>query len=243
VADPVAPARPASGRWRVLVVEADAEVVAVCRGVVEALRPLELAGVVSRAEDALALAGRDRCDLVLVGLPHAGTDGLNLVKRLRATAHRTEIIVLSDSGATAAVRAMVQWGAIDILLKPFSAERLREGLGLFLHRAAAVSETQLDQAGIDRICAAGRGARRAVPKGLSPEGVARVRDAVHTSSVPVSSAAVAATAGFAQVTARRYLEYLVATGQAEVEAVPSGRGRPRKLYRRLDPTRRPRVQR
>jgi len=41
---------------------------------------------------------------------------------------------------------------------------------------------------------------------------------------------VAAEAGVARVTARRYLEYLVTIGQARMEPVVGWPGRPRKTY-------------
>ena len=41
---------------------------------------------------------------------------------------------------------------------------------------------------------------------------------------------MAAEAGAARVTARRYLEYLVTIGQARMEPVVGGPGRPRKAY-------------
>jgi response regulator of citrate/malate metabolism len=72
--------------------------------------------------------------------------------------------------------------------------------------------------------------RRWLPKGLTHQGVDAVR-AVLADSTQVTSSEVSARTGLARVTARRYLEYLVATDQASIHTEPDGPGRPHNLYR------------
>ena len=216
--------------WQVLVVEDDPVVASVYRRTVAGVGGLEVAGVVARGEDAVAFLRRRPCDLMLLDLRLDGMGGLTLLQKLRVAGHPIEVIALTATRNAAAVRTAVQRGAIDYLVKPFTMERLRQALSLFLYRATALRGDALDQDDVDLICSSGRVVRRWLPKGLTQDGLMRVRDALEQSRGAQSSSEVAESTGIARVTARRYLEYLVATEQASVDAVACGPGRPRKLY-------------
>jgi response regulator of citrate/malate metabolism len=221
---------PATTCWQVLIVEDDPVVASVYRRALTASEDFEVRGVVGSGEDAVAFLGRWPCDLMLLDLHLAGMNGVSLLQKLRAANNPIEVIALTATRNASIVRSVVQRGAIDYLVKPFSIERLHQALGLFLNRAAALRSDQLDQNTVDNICAAGRVPKRWLPKGLTEDGVTRVREVLGGTDTGMSSSEIARVTGFARVTARRYLEYLVATGQASVEALPSGPGRPRKVY-------------
>jgi response regulator of citrate/malate metabolism len=217
--------------WRVLIVEDDPVIASVYGRTVRAMDRLEVASVVSRGEDALALLRRQPCDLMLLDLKLAGMSGLSLLQQLRSSGDPIEAIALTACRDSSTVRAIIQRGAIDYLVKPFTVERLRQSLARFLYRASALRNAELDQDAVDQVCAAGRVSKRWLPKGLTQEGVTGVRHALASQLTGASSAEIATITGLARVTARRYLEYLVATDQASVDAHPSGPGRPRKLYK------------
>ncbi|HEX4034326.1 MAG TPA: response regulator [Solirubrobacteraceae bacterium] len=216
--------------WQVLIVEDDPTIATIYKRTIAGMSSLEVAGTVTRGEDALQFLRHRQCDLMLLDLKLAGMNGIRLLHQLRGDGHGVEVIALTATRTSAAVRAVIQRGAIDYVVKPFTVERLRQSLGLFLNRANALRDEQLDQEAVDRVCASGRVPRRWLPKGLTQEGVARVRRVLDAQTRAVCSAEVATAAGLARVTARRYLEYLVTIDQASVEAAPAGPGRPRKLY-------------
>jgi two-component system, CitB family, response regulator DctR len=220
----------AARRWQVLIVEDDPVVASVYKGAVGGMTRFEVAGVVSRGEDAIAFLQRHHCDLLLLDLKLAGMSGVTLLQTLRSSGHPIEVIALTATRNTETVRTIIQRGAIDYLVKPFTIDRLRQSLGLFLNRVSALGEDQLDQDAVDQICASGRVSRRWLPKGLTHAALGRVRDALATSPTPMSSSEVAEATGLARVTARRYLEYMVSTNEAISDSLPSGPGRPRKLY-------------
>lgn len=219
-----------AGPWQVLIVEDDPQIASIYRRTIAGIDCLEVAGTVTRGEDALQFLRHRHCDLMLLDLKLAGMNGIRLLHQLRGEGHGVEVIALTATRTSAAVRAVIQRGAIDYVVKPFTVERLRQSLGLFLNRANAFRDEQLDQEAVDCVCASGRIPRRWLPKGLTEDGVARVRRVLDAQSRAVCSAEVGAAAGLARVTARRYLEYLVTVDQASVEAAPAGPGRPRKLY-------------
>lgn len=218
--------------WQVLVVEDDPTIASVYQRTITAVEHLEVAGVVARGEDALAFLGRRHCDLMLLDLRLAGMNGITLLQRSRAKGHPVEVIAVTSTRSAGAVRALAQYGAIDYLIKPFTVDRLRQSLSLFFIRASTLRKQQLDQTDVDHICASGRTTGRWLPKGLTEEGVARVRQVLADAGERTSGEVAEATT-MARVTARRYLEYLVASGQASVDAVANGPGRPRKVYSSL----------
>lgn len=121
-------------------------------------------------------------------------------------------------------------GAVDYLVKPFDQERLRKSLGLFQRRMGSLAGAQLAQQEVDRICSDGPNAFRWLPRDLSGSRLDEIRSILSRTERPATADAVAAEAGVARVTARRYLEYLVTIGQARMEPVVGGPGRPRKTY-------------
>jgi two-component system response regulator DctR len=236
---PREPARGTLGRegrpdpWRVLVVDDDPIVADVhCRLVsrVPGLRPV---GVADSGGAALRAVARMSPDLMLLDLGLPGIDGMTLLKALRLRGYHGEVIVVTADRRADVVSASARFGTLDYLVKPFTPERLRQALTGFLHRMTALREPALEQEGIDRVwraSATGPGSGRWLPKGLSRPTLAEVRDVLAKSPSGLSAEEVAASVGMARVTVRRYLEYLVATGEALVDADIDGPGRPRKLY-------------
>jgi response regulator of citrate/malate metabolism len=220
------PGRP----WQVLIVEDDPVIAAIYRKTIATTDHLCVAGAVTRGEDALAFVQHRDCDLILLDLRIGGMNGVRLLHQMRAGGSSVEVIALTATRNSAVVRDVIQHGAIEYLVKPFTIERLRNALALFVNRARALQSDLLDQAAVDVACAGNRGGRARLPKGLTLDGLARVRAVLATAAAPRSATEVACVSALARVTARRYLEYLVSIDEAVVDAPPSGPGRPRKLY-------------
>lgn len=142
-----APARPAGGQGRVLIVEDDDDV----RRAVE--QGLNLLGFEARsvgdAEAALILLARTASSastgagpggppevlVADVGLP--GISGIELCRRLRAERVDVPILILSALDQVSDRVAGLQAGADDYLVKPFDLEELSLRLRALLRRAAA----------------------------------------------------------------------------------------------------------
>jgi response regulator of citrate/malate metabolism len=216
--------------WQILIVEDDPIVASVYKRSLEGSEDFEVRGVVCSGEDALAFLGRWPCDLMLLDLQLAGMNGVTLLQRLRAANDPIEVIAVTATRAANVVRAILQRGALEYLVKPFEIERLHRALDLFRTRVTALDGRELDQGTIDVACAAGRVSRRRLPKGLTEQGVRRIKKALIDDGGSISSVEVAELTGIARETARRYLEYLVTTNQASVSSEPSGPGRPRNRY-------------
>jgi response regulator of citrate/malate metabolism len=216
--------------WRVLVVEDDRVVARLhCRFIarVPGFCAVGAAATAAQAEEMIQTLHPDLL-LLDIGLP--GESGIALLRRLRAAGDPVEVIVVTAATATETVRATVHLGAVDYLVKPFDQERLRKSLGLFQRRVGGLARAQLAQEEVDRICSDGPNAFRWLPRDLSDARLDEIRAILSDAELPATADAIAAQAGVARVTARRYLEYLVTIGQATMEPVVVGPGRPRKTY-------------
>jgi two-component system, CitB family, response regulator DctR len=216
--------------WRVLVVEDDPVVARLhCRFVarVQGFAPV---GVAPTAVHGYEMVRNLHPDLLVLDLGLPGQSGLILLRRLRADGVPVEVIVVTASTATASVRAAIQLGTVDYLVKPFDEERLRKSMRLFERRMAMLDGDQLTQGEVDRFCSDGPNALRWLPRNLSGERLDEIRAALARGGAHVTADEIAAEAGVSRVTARRYLEYLVTIGQATMEPVGTGPGRPRHVY-------------
>jgi response regulator of citrate/malate metabolism len=216
--------------WRVLVVEDDRVVARLHCRFIARVPGFTAVAVATTAAQARDMVDTLHPDLLLLDIGLPGVDGVALLRSLRAAGDPIEAIVVTAATATEVVRATVHLGAVDYLVKPFDQERLRKSLGLFQRRMGSLVSAQLAQDEVDRICSDGPNAFRWLPRDLSGPRLEEIRAILSHAEQPATADTVAAEAGVARVTARRYLEYLVTIGQATMEPVVAGPGRPRKTY-------------
>jgi response regulator of citrate/malate metabolism len=158
--------------------------------------------------------------------------------------------VITAAKEADAVRRAVRQGVVGYLLKPFGFPELEQRLLAYAaERDRVATDGELTQEQIDAAFGTSGVTRRAIvalPKGLSAETAASVERALRAAaSADGSSAATAGgdsdgtlsatecadRVGISRVSARRYLEYFVADGKAEVSLRYGTTGRPERRYR------------
>ncbi|HEU5241941.1 MAG TPA: helix-turn-helix domain-containing protein, partial [Ornithinibacter sp.] len=134
-----------------------------------------------------------------------------------------------------AVRAAVRLGVIDYVLKPFKFPDLEERLQRYAAQRRLLDRTEVhDQDDVDRAfvrTGAASGGTVALPKGMSAETAVLVQEALRSADGTLSATELAEVVGLSRVSARRYLEHLVTTGQADVRLRYGSTGRPERRYR------------
>jgi len=96
-------------------------------------------GEAADGAEAVDRARELRPDLVLLDLSMPGTDGLEVLPRLRAAAPESEIVVLTASGTEENLLAAIRGGAAGYLLKSEPPERIAEFLEGVVKGEAALS--------------------------------------------------------------------------------------------------------
>jgi CheY-like chemotaxis protein len=82
-------------------------------------------GDVESGVAALESIRRDRPDLVLLDLLMPGLSGLDVLQRARADGYAGPVVIITGSATTTQIQAARRLGAFDVILKPFSIERLK----------------------------------------------------------------------------------------------------------------------
>lgn len=215
--------------YRVLVVEDEALAAEAHAAYVGRLPGFELAAVTRSGREAQAALQAGGIDLVLLDLHLPDGHGLELLRRLRAAGGRSDVIAVTSARELEVVKAAVAQGVLAYLLKPFTFAGFRTKLEAYAdyRRRLDAQQDSVGQAEVDEMIASRRpaGAVPDLPKGLSATTLGLVRGALRQAHA-ASATEVAAGTGTSRVTARRYLEFLVDTGQARRESRYGAAGRP-----------------
>jgi response regulator of citrate/malate metabolism len=215
---------------RVLVVDDDVMVAKVHSGYVTRTSGFEVVGVAHTGGDALRLVTELAPDLVLLDIYLPDMDGVSVLRALRSDgAADTDVIVISAATDVDTVRAAMRGGVLHYLIKPFTYAALYDQLRHFASLQARLSGlSSAGQSDVDHVFGARPGST--LPKGLTPETLRVVAEELRSSSPDLSAAECASRTSLSRVSARRYLEHFVTSGQAEVRLRYGGTGRPERRY-------------
>ena len=219
---------------RVLVVEDEALAAEAHASYTARIDGFEVVGVARSAHEAMRfLGGHPEVDLMLLDLHLPDGHGLGLLQRVRAAGHRCDVIAVTSARDSEVVRNAVTQGVVLYLLKPFTFASFRAKLEQYAayrgQMAAAPAEVVQDE--VDRLFGSLRPTAQTLPKGMSPETLNQVTDALRAAPEPLSATEVATAVGTSRVTARRYLEHLADGGLVDRRPRYGRSGRPEVEYR------------
>jgi response regulator of citrate/malate metabolism len=218
---------------RVLVVDDDPMTASIHRSYVERVQGFEVIGEAHTGSDALAHVRSLHPDLVLLDIYLPDMSGIDVLREVRDRASHTDVIAITAAKDVDTLRAAIHGGVVHYLIKPFFFDALRERLESYAaHRTRLERLSEPEQADIDHVFSLLRThGRTSLPKGISAPTLARVIDVVRAAEGEATAVDVAERAGISRGTARRYLEYLAATGAVELSLRYGTTGRPEHLYR------------
>ena len=218
---------------RTLVVDDDPMTASIHRSYVERVPGFQVVGEAHTGGDALEQVRALEPELVLLDIYLPDMNGLEVLRRLREEASHVDVIAVTAAKDVETLRTAIHGGVVHYLVKPFFFDSLRERLESYAaHRRRLERLNEPEQADIDHVFSLLRThGRTSLPKGISAPTLARVIDAVREAEDEATAVEVAGQAGISRGTARRYLEYLAATGAVELALRYGATGRPEHLYR------------
>jgi response regulator of citrate/malate metabolism len=219
----------------VLIVDDDFMVARVHAGFVTALDGFDVVGTASTGAQALEAIDRLRPDLVLLDVYLPDMTGLEILRRVRAAGPAVDVIVISAARDVDSIRSALHGGVLHYLVKPFDRAtfeaRLRDYAALRDDLGELEDAGQVD---VDRLFGLARATvERPVPtpKGIAPETLQLVRETLAAAgSDGLSATECSERTGLARVSARRYLEQLVAQQEADVRQKYGTAGRPERRF-------------
>jgi two-component system CitB family response regulator len=212
---------------RVLVVDLDVLVASMHAGFVDAVPGFTVVGTAHSATQARGRIAELAPDLLLLDLKLPDEPGLALLSDLEL-----DTIVLTAAAESGPVRAALRAGALNYLLKPFTAAQLGTRLTAYArYRALLQSSEKLRQNDIDRaVRALHDNDRSSATKGQSPVTARLVTDALRRAGRPRSAIEIATELGIARATAQRYLGALAESSEARIGLRYGATGRPEHEY-------------
>jgi two-component system CitB family response regulator len=213
---------------RVLVVDDDFRVAQVHARFVSQTAGMAVVGTAFTAADALRLDAELQPDLILLDQYLPDRPGVEVASQVAA-----DVFMVTADSSAGSVRAAFAAGALNYLVKPFSAEQLSGRLRAYSRYRALLADpmAELTQNGIDRAMDALHEADRPpTPKGQSPVTARLVTEALQRADEPVSAADLADQLGIARATAQRYLAALADEGRARMSLRYGSTGRPEHQY-------------
>jgi two-component system CitB family response regulator len=202
---------------------------------VERLENVELCGIAHTLADARDLVEVMAPDLILLDVHFPDGNGLDLLRELRARDSSSDVILITAAKEVDTLRSALRGGVFDYILKPLVFERLQEAVSRYREHLAHLSGlNQLAQKEVDALLPRGSAEESAtrdqrLPKGIDALTLDKIRDVV-TAGGQWSAEEVGAAMGASRTTARRYLEYLVGTGELSAEVTYGSVGRPERRY-------------
>lgn len=178
-------------------------------------------------------------DVILLDVFIPDRSGLELFWDIRRQYPQIAIIMVTAANEIETIAATVRGGVFDYLLKPVDFGRFTQALERFRDQRQALFEQQeWQQSDLDRLFGVTvvqtvtiEDNSEELPKGIDQLTLDGVRDFLNASSPEGANAMEAGKAvGISRSTARRYLEHLVASGDAKAQLNYGEIGRPERRY-------------
>ena len=222
--------------YQVIIIEDDPMVAAIDRQYVETDSRFQVAHVLKSGGEALGVLEHCRPDLIILDYYTPSMDGMEFVDRLHAMGQYPAIIMVTSANDREIVRSLLSRGVLDYLVKPFAFDRFRQALDKFVQAQRLLSggRDSLDQGAIDRLMhrreeSEQRGAQ--MSKGLNAATLERVRSFLSASrGQALTSEEIAEQVHLSRITIRRYVNYMVETGELASSIDYQTGGRPSIRY-------------
>lgn len=191
--------------------------------------------IFSNGRDALNYLNQNPVDLILLDQYMPILGGNELLREMHAIGIRTAVIMVTSAAETAIVEESLRYGVVDYLIKPFTFSRFEEAVNRFLTMKIMLGSTSVvSQKDLDlflRSSADAHPAQTTLSKGLNQRTLNHIQKYLREHLADKhTSKSISEAIGLSGVTVRRYLSYLIETGQILSTIDYETGGRPRVLY-------------
>ncbi len=222
---------------RTMIVEDDLRIAEIQNRFLDKLSGFEAVGIAYNLEDCEEMVEILNPDLILLDVHFPDGNGLDFLKSLRLINRPVEVILITAAKDVESLKAAMQGGVFDYVVKPLEFNRLRDSLNRFENYFNRLKSLDtFEQSDIDdllpRTLESNNRGRVDIqlPKGIDSLTLAKIRDLFSSTGKSLGAELVGQNIGASRTTARRYLEYLVSTDELKVDVSYGGVGRPERHY-------------
>ena len=175
-------------------------------------------------------------DLLLMDVYLPDGTGLEILNTLRTNKQTCDVILITAARDVDTLQQAMRGGVVDYLLKPVMFPRLEAALQKYISQRQQLDVAEsLDQNLVDKMLQSSVSAENTpqrLPKGIDGVTLDKIR-ALFGGEVMFTADEAGEKIGASRTTARRYLEYLISSGELEADLNYGTVGRPERCYKKV----------
>lgn len=223
--------------YQVIIIEDDPMVASINKQYIELTPSFRVMNVFKSGIEALEYLKGNEVDLIILDYYTPLMNGAEFIDRLHAVGKAPSIIMVTSASDTDIVIQLLSRGVIDYLVKPFEYSRFKAALDKYSQMKEYLSKTKnnMEQEDIDKLLTRQEStgtASSALTKGLNETTLGLIRAFLKENSDDTySSEQIAEQIHLSRITIRRYMNYMVETGELISTIDYQTGGRPSIRYR------------
>ncbi|HDZ3730271.1 response regulator [Vibrio harveyi] len=221
---------------RVMIIEDDIAIAKLHHKYLSQLSGLEVVGIATTRMEAELQLEVLKPDLLLMDVYLPDGTGLEILNTLRANNQTCDVILITAARDVDTLQQAMRGGVVDYLLKPVMFPRLEAALQKYISQRQQLHVAEsLDQNLVDKMLQSNvvpDTSSHRLPKGIDGVTLDKIRGLFVGKEMYTADDA-GEQIGASRTTARRYLEYLISSGELEADLNYGTVGRPERCYRKV----------
>ncbi len=221
---------------KVLIAEDDFRIAAIHESYIQKVQGFQVAGKAKSAKDMWEALQKEQVDLILLDVYMPDELGTNLLPLLRERHPDVDVIIITAATETMLLRDALHYGVVHYLIKPVTAQKFTQVLTEYKEKKELInSKDEVNQTMIDLFFGqmqeeSQQKDDRDLPTGINSLTLDKVKTLMEEEISGITAEELGEKMGASRTTARRYVEYLVTTGECRAELAYGIIGRPERKY-------------
>ncbi|WMT28527.1 response regulator [Bacillus aerius] len=221
---------------KVLIAEDDFRIAAIHESYIQKVQGFQVAGKAKNAKDLWEALQNEQVDLILLDVYMPDELGTNLLPLLRERHPEVDVIIITAATETMLLRDALHYGVVHYLIKPVTAQKFIQVLTEYKEKRELInSKDEVNQTMIDLFFGqiqeeSQQKDERDLPTGINSLTLDKVKTFMAEEMNGITAEELGEKMGASRTTARRYVEYLVTTGECRAELAYGIIGRPERKY-------------
>ncbi|MEZ8286517.1 two-component system response regulator [Vibrio splendidus] len=221
---------------RVMVIEDDIAIAELHHRYLQQMGGFDVVGIATTQSEALMQLDILKPDLVLLDVYLPDGCGLDILNHVRGSNQGCDVILITAARDVDTLQQAMRGGVVDYLLKPVMFPRLEAALKKYQSQQKEFETvSDLNQGLVDKMLQANAKADPAkvstLPKGIDGVTLNKIRAIFQqTDATNITADEASERIGASRTTARRYLEFLITTGELVADLNYGTVGRPERCY-------------
>lgn len=224
---------------KVMIIEDDETAIKIYEKFTHKIDGFQVVATTSTGKQALELINVFTPDLILLDVFLPDMKGTDLLWEIRKQLRSVDVILITAANDVDTVSEAIRGGAFSYLMKPIMIDKFLDTLEKYKEtRLALLNLTTVEQEDVNSFFRMNSREEHVVdmekagglPKGIDKHTLKKVRQSMKEMKDSINAEEFAKILGASHSTVRRYLEYLVANDEMEVEILYGTIGRPERRY-------------